>query len=43
MSSTEDEAAANSAIQAILNEVAPDYSASASDLSSAIVKTNRVR
>ena len=42
MSSTEDEAAANSAIQAILNEVAPDYSASASDLSSAIVKTNQV-
>ena len=42
MSSTEDEAAANSAIQTILNEVAPDYSASASDLSSAIVKTNQV-
>ena len=42
MSSTEDEAAANSAIQSILNEVAPDFSASASDLSSAIVKTNQV-
>ena len=42
MSTTEDEAAANSAIQAILAEVAPDYSASASDLSSAIVLTNQV-
>ena len=42
MSTTEDEAAANSAIQAILAEVAPDYSDSASDLSSAIVLTNQV-
>ena len=42
MSDAVDEAAANSAIQAILNEVAPDFSASASDLSSAIVKTNQV-
>ncbi|MCH1448438.1 MAG: Ig-like domain-containing protein, partial [Candidatus Nanopelagicales bacterium] len=33
---------ANDAIQAILNEVVPDFSASASDLSSAIVKTNQV-
>ena len=42
MSGAAEEAAANSAIQSILNEVAPDFSGSASDLSSAIVKTNQV-
>ena len=42
MTTAEDEAAANSAIQSILNEVAPDFSDSASDLSSAIVLTNQV-
>ena len=42
MSTTTDQASANSAIQAILSEVALDYSDSASDLSSAIVLTNQV-